>query len=186
MPTRYKRRIKLLSITEITRKIAGKIAGLPQLEMKMNKNAWSTIQKIPEWIVITPAKDPDMNDEWVLRREAEKRIEKLEAREPLCRCADEVRCDYLKRIEEMETELKQERKDFREAWSKYKELEEELKKHKSLSDQQYHRMLHKYERCFERYSRLVDGLQKLHDEIFTMNIVQIRVQIRTLLEDEDG
>jgi hypothetical protein len=49
------------------------------MEMKMSKSEWSTIQKIPEWVVITPAKDPDMNDEWVLRREAEKRIEKLEA-----------------------------------------------------------------------------------------------------------
>lgn len=30
------------------------------------------------------------------------RIAELEAREPLCRCADEVRCDYLKRIEALE------------------------------------------------------------------------------------
>ena len=32
----------------------------------------------------------------------EQRIAELEAREPLCRCADEVRCDYLKRIAELE------------------------------------------------------------------------------------
>ena len=31
-----------------------------------------------------------------------KLIAELEAREPLCRCADEVRCDYLKRIAELE------------------------------------------------------------------------------------
>jgi len=36
-----------------------------------------------------------------------------------------------------------------------------------------------------KHTALVEGLQKLHDEIFTMNIVQIRVQIRVLLGDED-
>ena len=37
--------------------------------------------------------------------EAADRIAELEAREPLCRCADEVRCDYLKRIAELEAKL---------------------------------------------------------------------------------
>jgi len=39
------------------------------------------------------------------------------------------------------------------------ELEVEFRKYRALSSQQYHRMLHKYERCFERYTALVDGLR---------------------------
>jgi len=50
------------------------------MEMKMSKGEWSTIQKIPNWVVITPSKEPNvLNDEWVLRREAESHIAALQA-----------------------------------------------------------------------------------------------------------
>ena len=37
--------------------------------------------------------------------EYRERITELESREPLCRCADAVRCEYLKRIKELEAKL---------------------------------------------------------------------------------
>ena len=42
--------------------------------------------------------------ESVLKAQAD-RIAELEAREPLCRCADEVRCDYLNRIADLQEKL---------------------------------------------------------------------------------
>jgi len=45
--------------------------------------------------------------------DGQKRIAELESREPLCRCADEVCCDYLKRI----AELEETNRAYKEAWS---------------------------------------------------------------------
>ena len=62
-----------------------------------------------EWVIPVDFRDEsdDVIDELMQALKAEReKVEELEAREPLCRCADEVRCDYLKRIEELEAELK--------------------------------------------------------------------------------
>jgi hypothetical protein len=89
-----------------------------------------------------------------------KRIAELEAREPLCRCADEVRCDYLKRIAELEADNKILREKLEASDAYWAECEAKLERYEHV-DLFARRMMEFAESEHEKHTELMKALRNM-------------------------